>query len=197
MDLLVTLDNVAYEAKPSPQEFASITNRLKRAGATEIDKEGFCKHVGQCKTWIGAVYEPNGNGRGRFVCQQVFGLNFDNAVEVFDADGKPLKDANGHIVKRPLEEGENGYLDPLEALRRCYGNGLEPLCLYWTFSATLDPLHHRFRIVIAMDEPVTDLAKAEEILDKLLTLFPEADQKCRNVNRLFLGTPYFVTECWR
>ena len=51
--------------------------------------------------------------------------------------------------------------------------------------------------MIAMDEPVTDLAKAEEILDKLLTLFPEADQKCRNVNRLFLGTPYFVTECWR
>lgn len=196
MDLLVTLDNVAYETKPSPQEFASITNRLKRAGGVEIGNAAFCEHVRKGKSWMGGVYEAAGNGQGSFIGQQVFGLDFDNTTEILDGGGTPLRDGDNRILKRPLKDGDPGYLDPLCALRRCYENELYPLCLYWTFSATLEPLHHRYRIVLVMDRLITDQGEAEEIIKGLLSLFPEADQKCKNVNRLFLGSSGNVCNCW-
>ena len=61
------------------------------------------------------------------------------------------------------------------------------MMLYFTFHATVEPWYPRYRIVFDAGEQVTDEARASDVLKTLLAAFPEADQKCSNVNRLFFG----------
>ena len=179
--LLVKLDDVSYRAKPDGREFAAITNRLKRAKPSLIDAAAFCEHVRLGKTWVGGAFEGE-----RFVGQQLFGLDFDNCAK--EAGG-------GRKVKRQLSEGEPGYLDPLEALERCDRLNKWPLCLYFTFSAKAEPWQPRYRIVFATDRAIGDRRLAEGFLKRLLRDFPEADQACKNTNRLYCGSQGEVWEC--
>lgn len=183
--MLVTLDHRAYDSKPQGRDFGALTNRLKAAGGTEVSAEAFCEHVKQGKTWVGGVFEPSESGWGEFTSQQLFGIDFDNEAE------------DGPGVKRALNPGETGYLDPLDALRRCVSHGLHPICLYFTFSASLEPLHYKYRLVFDMGEAISDRGEAEGILRTLLDMFPEADQKCSNTNRLYCGSNGEVIELWR
>lgn len=187
--MIVTLDNTPFRRKPKGRGFGALTNRLKAAGGTEIDAGAFCDHVRQGKTWVGGVYEKSASGWGSFVGQQVFGMDFDNDTECG-------KNEDGSAIKRPLRPGEVGYLDPLDALRRCISLDLTPLCLYFTLSASLDPLNYRYRLVFDMGEPVASQCEAESVIGTLLDMFPEADQKCRNANRLFCGSNGEVIETW-
>lgn len=186
--LLVKLDGVSYRAKPDRKEFGAITNRLKKAKPSLIDPAAFCEHVRLGRTWVGGVFEG-----GRFVGQQLFALDFDNCAE--ETDG------GGHKVKRQLSLGEPGYLDPVEALDRCEGLGMWPLCLYFTFSSKAERDQCRYRVVFAAKQPISDRERAEGFLEALLRNFPEADQACKNLNRLFCGSggeviPCWVLECW-
>ena len=106
-----------------------------------------------------------------------------------------MKDADGHRVKRALQPGEAGYLDPVDALDRCERLGLEPLCLYFTYSA-ICPSWPRYRVVFDMGEPL-DQDTAQAVIQSLLAAFPEADQRCSNNNRLFYGGSGEVWETWR
>lgn len=181
--LLVKLDGVNYRAKPDRKEFGAITNRLKKAKPSLIDAAAFCEHVKLGRTWVGGVFEGE-----RFVGQQLFALDFDNCAEGTDGDG--------HKVKRQLSLGEPGYLDPMEALDRCERLGKWPLCLYFTFSAKAEPWQPRYRIVFATDRAISDPQIAEGYLKRLLRDFPEADQACKNPNRLFCGSQGEVWPCW-
>ena len=174
---MVTLDGVSYKAKPSA-EVAAITRRMQEAGATECDAATFCEHIRQGRTWCGGCYAPKRGAWGEFQGQQIFALDFDNA------EGK-----------RQLQPGEVGYLDPLDALRRCYDLGIRPMCLYFTFSAELDPLWYKYRIVFDMGRPL-DKDEAQKAITTLLAAFPEADKQCKNSNRLFFGSNGDVVECW-
>lgn len=182
--MLVTLDSRSYFVKPTDQ--GALTNRLISAGGTEIDAAKFCDHVREGKSWAGGVFEKSNKGWGRFLSQQLFGIDFDN-----EAPGE----TSG--TKRRLNPDDSGYLDPLDAIRRCSKLNLEPMCLYFTFGAMLEPLHYKYRLVFDMGEPITDKSKAESVIATLLSMFPEADQKCRNVNRIFYGSCGEVVELWR
>ena len=50
---------------------------------------------------------------------------------------------------------------------------------------------------LSMTEHIGDEGEACAILGELLTAFPEADQACSNLNRLFFGSNGIVFECWR
>ena len=189
IQMMVTLDHMPFKRKPEGRDFGALTKRFTMAGGSEIDARAFCDHVRHGKTWVGGVYEESDSGWGSFVGQQVFGMDFDNDTECG-------KNADGSMRKRPLRPGEAGYLDPLDALRRCLSLDLVPLCLYFTLSATLDPLNYRYRLVFDMGEPVRSQGEAEGVLGTLLEMFPEADQKCRNPNRLFCGSNGEVIETW-
>lgn len=190
----VTLDRQQYDAKPSAREVTAITRRMQVSGSVELDETAFCEAVRGGRTWCGGCFEPKRGAWGEFVGQQIFALDFDNAAEVV-ANGQPVKDADGHTVKRALRTGEVGYLDPVGALDRCERLSLEPLCLYFTMSAQC-PDWPRFRVVFDMGE-LLDQDTAQGIISSLLTAFPEADQACRNVNRLFYGGNGEVWETWR
>ena len=190
---MVTLDSVSYTSKPTAKDAVAITRRLQAAGATECDAAMFCQHVAQGRTWVGGCYKPKRGGWGEFIGQQVFAIDIDNTAEVI-VDGQPARDMDGHKAKRPLQEGEKGYLDPLDALRRCESLQLAPMCLYFTFGARLNPDWLKYRLVFDMGEPL-DLESAQAVIRTLLAAFPEADQQCKNCNRLFFGGGGEVWQC--
>lgn len=181
---MVTIDGVGYRAKPHGREVADITRRLQRAGATECDAATFCEHVKQGRTWTGGTFEPCAGKWGEFTGQQLFALDFDNSAPGTDGHGK-----------RPLCQGETGYLDPVDALDRCEQLGLAPLCLYFTMGAKC-PDWPKYRLVFDMGE-LLDQDTAQAVIQSLLTAFPESDQACKNLNRLFFGSNGEVWECWR
>lgn len=188
MSFLVTLDTIGYGAKPT-SEVGAITRRLQGAGATECDSASLCAAIARGQTWVGATFEPCATGWGEFQQQQLFALDFDNDAPALGSDGQPIKGK-----KRPLCEGEPGYLGPFDARDRCASLGLAPLCLYFTFNSSTD--WPRFRLVFDLGERLGE-ADAQEALRQLLMLFPEADQACKNPNRLFYGSRFPVVEYWR
>lgn len=186
----VTLDPHYYTAKPEGPEIGYITRRLQRAGGTSIDYEAFCEHVQRGGTWCPGVFEPCEGGWGEFVSMQVVALDFDNSAYVLDADGRPVKGA-----KRPLRQGEAGFLDPVDALDRCEQLKLWPVCIYFTFSAKA-PDQPRYRLVFDLQEPVANQAVAQAVVGEVMAAFPECDQACSNLNRLFYGSNGEVWPCW-
>lgn len=174
----VTLDNHFYRAKPNRAEVGAITNRLKMAGPTCCSEAELCEHVRRGGTFVCGTYEPQRNSWGEFAGQQLAAIDIDNKDDTCE-----------------LRPGDNGYLDPLDALDRCNRLGLSPLCLYFTFSCRPD--HYRYRLVFDYGERLGNKIMAETAVRTLLDLFPEADKACKNANRLFFGSNGEVWEAWQ
>jgi hypothetical protein len=92
--------------------------------------------------------------------QQIFALDFDNKA--------------------------GDRMTALDAAARLRLHGLAPAFAYETYSSTADA--PRFRMTIALDEAYSDPAEAGEAIAALLWLFPEADQACRDLARMFYGS---------
>lgn len=174
----VTFDNVCYKEKPSAY-IGGITRRMQAGGSRLVTPAQFCEAVRRGRTFVCGCYEPNPRDWGKFLGQRLFAVDFDNK-----AGGVQLK------------EGDAGFLGMVEALERCYENGVPPLALYMTMSAKC-PDVERYRIVFDYGEVVETEAEAREVYEKvLLELFPEADSQCKNPNRLFFGSNGEVIPLW-
>lgn len=203
--MVLTLDDVGYNSKPT-QCVGAITNRMKASGPTEVTPEDFAEAIRKGRTWSHGTFGPSQGEWGAFTGLQIVGLDFDNDAVVFrefvnergEREYKAVKDMQGHKLKRQLMEHEEGYLDPVDALDRCGQLDLMPLLLYFSMSSR-SPDKVKYRLVIDLGELVTDEADAAAIVESLLIAFPEADQSCSNLNRLFFGTHPGgeVWECWR
>jgi len=182
----IMLDVIGHGMKPRGYEIADITRRLQRSKPIESTAGEFCEHVKEGRTWTGGCYEPTGeSGWGRFVGQQIIGLDIDNTIE--EEAGPGVK------AKRFLQPGDQGFISEEDIISRSAQYGLEPLCIYPTFSSTPD--NPRFRVVFDLRSPISSEEEAREVIDVLLDMFPEADQQCRNPNRLFFGTNGEVRIC--
>lgn len=193
--LLVTIDRVAYAEKPAKGEIAAITRRLQAAGPVEVAPEELAEAVANGHTWCGGCYKPSRRGWGEFIGQQLFAFDVDNDIEVVGPDGRKVRDAEGHVVKRDLRRGEEGFLDPWAALDRFRSLfGGDPLLMYPSFSfeqpsdLTQYPEKCKFRLAFDAGAMVDSEERAKDVLAKLLRAFPEADPKCVNANRLFFGS---------
>lgn len=192
--MLLTLDDVAYTTKPDRAEFSRLMNRMKKAEPREVDKLQFLQHIAAGKTFIGGAFT---DGLQTLKSWQLAALDFDNDTKVIGDDGKPVKDADGHELKRPLRPGEDGYLSPFEALERCEHLGLSPMIIYQTLNNTKE--NPRFRIVFDFAETTDDADIAKAVVMTLLDAFPEADKLCKNPNRIYCGTNqavWAICEAW-
>ena len=73
-----------------------------------------------------------------------------------------------------------------EALGRCAEHDIEPSFGYHTLRST--PELPRFRLSFLLDEPVTTEQDRLLMIEYFLgTVFPEADQNCRDACRIFFG----------
>ena len=75
-----------------------------------------------------------------------------------------------------------------ETLIKCQELGLEPALWYYSFSAEPEKGIEKFRLVFELDSEITDPRQAKFLIMGLLKLFPEADQACSDVLRLYHGT---------
>lgn len=128
-----------------------------RLRRVKVTEDELIEAIRNGQTWMPAAME-GGTRRENFRSQQVLALDFDN---------------------------DDGILEPVDAWQRAYDMDLEPFCLYFTFSATLD--RPRYRMVWVLDQPVYDAEKIRDYYSGLLSLFPEADKACKDVARMFYG----------
>lgn len=169
-----------WSTKPKNQ-ITAITDRLKRQKPVGLTFAKFCEFIKRGGSWCGGMWEPNANvkfGHSKFIGMQVFAVDIDNEDK----------------GQNPLQPGDEGYLDPLDALQRAYDNDLPPVCLYFTFSAK--PEHPKFRIVFAMENVLSTEEEAKRAVLWLMGHYPECDPACKNINRIFLGSQGEVWECY-
>lgn len=172
----VMLDAVPYARKPTGRELGAITNRLKKAGPVEVTPWQLMDAIERGQTFMCGTYAPHaGSGWGEFLGQRLAAIDIDNTGK----DG------------RPLGYGEPDYLWHVKALDRARLIGLRVAFWYPTFSAAGDWYApgpgNRYRVVFDLGCTL-GAEQAAQAIGELLEVYPEADQQCKNPNRLFLGT---------
>jgi hypothetical protein len=80
---------------------------------------------------------------------------------------------------------DNGLIPIDEVIEKLHIQEVPPQL--WYYSLSDSPALRKFRVVFLLDQPVTSKAQYEVIMLGLLSLFPEADQSCKNPSRFFLG----------
>ena len=78
-----------------------------------------------------------------------------------------------------------GLITVEEVINKLYLYEIIPNFWYNTLSDSVEL--NKFRIIICIDQPVECEEHRRIISDGLLEMFPEADKKCRNACRIFLG----------
>ncbi|MGM0947013.1 MAG: hypothetical protein ACQEW9_17700 [Bacteroidota bacterium] len=74
---------------------------------------------------------------------------------------------------------------PEVVISRCEKVKLIPNILYHTFSDT--PELRKFRLVFILTTSITEPEGAKNFIKYLLEIFPEADKRCKDLSRMFLG----------
>lgn len=80
---------------------------------------------------------------------------------------------------------DNGKLTIKEIYAKLNDIGIVPQLWYTSFSDS--QALRKFRVVIFLGSPVTDIKIHKLILSSLLSLFPDADQACKDASRYFFG----------
>lgn len=155
----LTIDRTPHQSKPKGAEIGAITRRLQAAGPEAVSYEELERIILTGGTICCGCYQPTQSKWGEFVGMQLFALDFDNP----------------------------DVLDPMDALGRCEEMNLPPLMMYFTFSATVEPWYPKYRLLFDAGELIADKHECECFLITLLEVFPEADQACKNLNRLYFG----------
>lgn len=173
------IDRVSYKdkAKPNSSEMGMIRNRLSQnnsyatttiEGLEEVIKSGYTMMPAICR---------GGTKKENWRAQQLFFLDFDNDEE---------------IKKRGLN-----IIEPLEAVSRAFDNKLDPLYLYFSHNASIEPYHPRFRMIFSLSAPSMDLTYVEKVGRGLIELYPEADPASIRPTQMFLSPGKEVWPCWK
>ncbi len=76
-------------------------------------------------------------------------------------------------------------ITPEEVRERFKEFDITPNAYYSTFSHTDDA--PRFRVILMLDDYINNNEVAKYIINSLLKIFPEADQNCKGIERIYLG----------
>jgi len=164
MKIKLNIDRVRCQDKPQKKEIGAISNRTRQAsGQKEIEaselvyyfKNGYTITPGL----IGGTQEEHKarqarhdtNLRPYWQGQQIICADIDNECK----------------NKRVKYE-----LTPKTALDACKVAGIDPYCIYKTFSYT--PEHEKYRVVIVLEEPITDFDTAQDLIGRFNNLFDDA-----------------------
>src|SRR5699024_2555130 len=128
------VDVEAFDRKPTPQETASINNRITEAGVNATPEQ-LAEAVGQEGRTMLLGYMDGRRDNSNLVSQQVIALDFDNEAE------KDIKTTGDQYTAI-----EDALLDPFIVEHASF--------MYKTFSYTHD--WHKFWIVFFLAEPIED-----------------------------------------
>lgn len=155
----INIDFVGYSKKPE-SDFGYISNRVV-TNVEELSLEDFADQVGnQGKAFTRALVN-GGRRKENFVQQKMLVLDFDQ------------------------EPGNEISYD--EFCDRCREYNLPFAFTYKTFSCDSRRKYFKFRAVFIMDILLTDVHAAEIANQLLQKIFPESDNSCTDIPRMFYG----------
>lgn len=167
----VLVDSRSFDHKPRGVEVGSIRKRLAGQAVSCLPFDEFRHAVER-----GCAFMPgiclDGTSAEKWTRQSLFLLDFDNKGKDFD-------------------EGKVKPVGIKEAVDRCVDVGIGRGFWYKTWSSSEKRL--AFRLGFVFSEVITDRDLAKAVVDALLALFPEADQSCRDLSRMYFGTCHPVS----
>jgi hypothetical protein len=86
------------------------------------------------------------------------------------------------VIGLDFDSGDYTVEETIDKLKL---NGIHPQLWYSSFSST--PSNPKFRVVLFIDQPITNPEHRELIYKGLLQLVPHADVSCKNAARIFFG----------
>lgn len=163
MQITFNLDKRGYTSKPQGAEIGAINNRVRNAGGRiTTTPEELINKITAGYTFTpaeigGSLEEIQADKRaGKMLhywkSQQIIVADIDNE--------KPDKTAINH------------QLTPARALDACKAAGIDPYCIYKTFSYSEQK--QKFRVLIILDKPLTDAEKAADYIGRFCNLFNAA-----------------------
>ena len=154
----MSFDNMPFKSKPTGFEVSQISIRIAKNKKT-LNNGGDIKKFAELVGQMGHTFCP---------------ATFNNGIR--NTDGFE------QLQLLTLDFDKGISLD--EVFTRAKEYILLPLFVYETFSSVNQD---KFRVVFLNDLPITDERLAKISLDALLTIFPEADQNCKDITRMFYG----------
>lgn len=185
MKIRLNIDTRGYTEKPSKQA-AAISNRTRCAkGQKEIEPAELIKLIDAGYTFtpaaIGGTLEEiqASKGTGRkldafWQSQQIIVADIDNE--------KIVRAWNSEIGAGEKKAAIDIQLTPAAALKACHARGIDPYCIYKTFSYT--PEKEKYRVLLVLSEPITDFAEASDFIGRFCQLFNDAiaeEYRARNL----------------
>lgn len=176
MKIRLNIDTQRFDSKPKGQQtIGAIRNRLcSPASIREIDADRLIIAVSQGRTFTPA--EMTGTRGDSWKGQQVICADIDN--------DSGMKDENGNkvMIDHPLT--------PAGAVEAMFKYGIDPYFMYYTFSSRTD--WPKFRIVLILDEVITDPQEAADLTARFIGIFNKAVPHCADISaydnaRLFFG----------
>lgn len=179
----LSIDTKSYTSKPAGAEIGAIRNRLSgKAAAAAIDIETLANEIQRGKTIQGAILRDKQNENDtdtdkRYLGQQLFCVDIDNDI----------KNENGEKVK-----SSTAIETPEHIQRIAAAAGLTPCFIAESFSSGKKDINGdtipKYHVGFAAAEPVKDVSQSRRILFKLIDLFPNADEACKDPARIIFGT---------
>lgn len=170
MKVLLNMDSVGLKEKPGKEYIGILRKRLcNESMVREVTPEQLMEYIRHGYSFTpGAMTGTTGN---TWKSQQVICADIDNDDE----------------HKQPLA----CMLTPENALDVMAEYGIEPYFMYYSFSNK--PEHPKFRVVLILDEPITDPQERADIIPRFIGIFNTAVKQCADTAvddaaRLFYGS---------
>ena len=158
--IAVMVDPVAFEEKPNTKQIGRIKPRLLSEGVSRLTVRQIIARIKAGHTICPGVLD-GGTKASNWKSQQLFMVDIDNNADL-------------------------PYLTPETAVKICEDKGL-PLAFYY-FSFSHSESKPKFRLCFFTDEVITDEITRKNIIQTLISYFPQSDRSCRNADRFFYGT---------
>lgn len=167
--LKLNLDKDQFTRKPT-EETGGIMNRLATS-QVEISVDELAQAIERGQSFTPAL--KAGTKGDSWQGQQIIATDIDNGCK---KNGKKV------MIDNPLS--------PVDAYEILSNNGIEPAIMYYSFSNRDD--WPRYRVLLVLDEPLTDKEKARDYTERLAQLFNQhrggcTDSSIKDAARLLYG----------
>lgn len=181
MQITLNIDKRGYKEKPDRRTAGGISNNVRqKSGQKTIAPVKILDYIRQGYTFTPAAiggnldeWKPYNREKGHRVAETnpVTGRNYQTS---------DFWESQQIIVADIDNENPGRQLTPSAALDVCRSNGLEPFCIYNTFSNTEE--HNKFRILFILEEPITEFDTAADYIQRVAALFNSAVPDCADTS---------------
>lgn len=185
MQIRCNIDTKSYSEKPPRIEAGAISNRTRQQSGQIVltpeelicwIKQGYTftpaaigGNIDEWKPYTDVIDEKTGqtNRKRKALINPQTGIEFCTS-DFWESQQIIIADIDNEQNDKPIQY----ELTPAAALQACKDAGINPYCIYKTFNNT--DKHNKFRVLIVLEEPITDFNQAYDYIDRFSYLFDAA-----------------------